>query len=506
MIVASICIILIAFLLLLLGLRGRIAARGEFCRACKFDLVGIDLDTPEARCPECGAEVHHKSARRSTVRRVSRAWIVAGLLFAAVGFSGLFVSFFVASATLYAYLPSPIVLSLAERGSSDAIDEAIKRWSTPDELTQEQQGRLIQTALDIQADRNQAWDPRWGEILRNAIEMELLSDEQLISFVLSGYTYHVALPEQIRQGENEIPYTMKIIGDRVTSTWGGVMPYEHWAWVTAWGVDDEAPLGEFGVPRYLRPMVLQGPDPSDDYVRSKFRGASTFSDAPIGTDVEISVEYRVRLQTTTRAGPILDRTIRQTQKLRIVGDETPIVKPQRGEQLSGQVIDAVRLTPLYTTALPNTGEAGHQLFLANTTLLANDLPAPIAFRVSLLIDGQEIEVDRFSMKTKPGEGFAEIISWRILPPDEHAIAEAMPIHKRLIEAERVDVIMRPDPEHAREDPEITEIAAVPLIFRDIPIRLMTTPDWMHQTHLDQAIIEGELLDEEDQVPEAGGAP
>ncbi len=506
MIVASVCIILIALLLLLHGLRGRVALRGVFCGACRFDLAGIDLDSAQARCPECGAEVHNASARRSMVRRASRVWIVAGLLFAAIGFGGLYAALFVANATLCAYLPSPIVLSLAERGHSDAIDEALRRWSTPDELTEDQQGRLIQTALDIQADRERAWDPRWGELLRNAIEMQQLSDEQLISFVTNGYTYRVALPNQMRQGENEIAYTMKLEGDRVMSTWGGVMPYQHWAWVTAWGVVEQEPIGEFGSPRYMRPMVLQGPEPSDDSVRSRFRGATAFSEAPIGTEVEIFVEYQIRLQSPDREEPILDRTIRQTQTLSIVDDKTPIVKRKRGEQLSAQVLDAVRLTPLYTTEQPITGEVGHQVFLANTTLLANELPAPLAMRVSLVIGDVEFEVERFSMRTQPGTGFAEVISWRIMPPDEQKIAEAIPLHQRLIEAGRVDVIMRPHPEHAREDPEITEIADVSLIFRNIPVRLMTTPDWMHQTHLDQATIKGEVLDREDQEPEAGGAP
>lgn len=506
MIVASVCIILIAFLLLIFGLRGRVVLRGVFCGACGFDLAGIDLDSAQARCPECGAEVHGEDTRRGTMRRASRAWIVAGLLFAALGCSGLYVSLFVANATLYAYMPSPIVLSLAERGSSDAIDEALKRWSAPDELTQEQQGRLIQHALDIQADRERAWDPRWGELLRNTIEIQQLSDEQLISFVMNGYTYRVALPDQIRQGENEIAYTMRLDGDRVMSTWGGVMPYQHWAWVTAWGVVDEDPLGEFGSPRYIRPMVLQGPEPSEDYVRSKFSGADAFSHAPIGTEVGVFVEYRVRLQSPDRAEPILDRTVRQTQKLRIVGDETPIVASVREERLADQIIEAVNLTPLYTTKLPNSGEAGHQLFLANTTLLANDLPTPIAFRVSLLIGDEEIEVDRFSMKTKPGAGFAEIISWRIMPPEEHDIAVAMPIHKKLIEAGQASVILRPDPEFAREDPEITEIAEVGLIFRDVPVHLMTAPDWMHQTHFDQATIKGEVLLDGEHGVETGETP
>lgn len=506
MLIVSIAVVCCALIVIFLASRGRVVQRGVFCRRCRFDLAGIDLEPSEARCPECGSAVYQHEARRITQRRAARGWLAVGVLLLLLGASGMYISLFVTSGTLYQYLPSQIVLSIAERGTNEAIDEAIKRWSTPGELTPEQQERLIQHALEVQADHEQTWDPRWGELLRYTIESKMLSDEQLIAFAINGYTHQAVLPDEIRQGEDEIAYTMKTSGDRVMSTWGGVMPYQHGAWITSWGVEDESPIGEFSSPQRVRPMVLQGPEPSDDWVRSKFRGASAFSDSPAGSEVLIYVEYRIRLMDPDRAEPIMDRTIRQQHCIKIVGDESPIVAATRRAGLAAQLIDAIGITPLYTVERPNSGDSGYQLILAQTTLRANPLPVPIAMRVYLLFGDEEIEIDRYSMKTHPTSGYAEVISWRISPTEPHAVTEAMPYHTKLIEQECVDVLMRPDPEFARENPEIKEIADVTLIFRDVPLRLETATNWMNQPRLEEAVIKGEVLIEPGQEAQTEEAP
>jgi hypothetical protein len=361
------------------------------------------------------------------------------------------------------------------------------------ELSQSEHAQLIQHALDVQADKLLVWDPRWGELLRNAIESRQLSDEQLIAFVLNGYTYRVALPEKIRQGEDKVAWTLITDADRVRSTWGGVLPYKLGAKITSWGVEGNSPIAELEPPRYTPPLVLQGPESNRDWVRSYFRGAHQLSVAPTGTEVEIFVEYRVRLIDPDQPEPIMDRVIRQGHTLKIVGEQDEIVTRNRDTRVTGQVLEALNLTPMYIADDLTLGENKYQLVIAQTTMHTSELPVPIAMRVTIRIDDEEIELDRFSVKTQKGSGFGELLTWRIMPPDQSAINAARPAYEKLLDAVQVDIVMRPDPEFARENPEITEIADVVLIFRDVPVLIQRDKDWYDDPHFDKADIKGEIL-------------
>ncbi len=46
----------------------QIAARGQICRECRFNLAGLDLESFDAKCPECGSEIHHEAARSPILR------------------------------------------------------------------------------------------------------------------------------------------------------------------------------------------------------------------------------------------------------------------------------------------------------------------------------------------------------------------------------------------------------------------------------------------------------
>ncbi|MFT5423611.1 MAG: hypothetical protein ACI89L_001392 [Phycisphaerales bacterium] len=72
----------LGFILLALGLRGRIVGDAPHCRACKFDLTGLDLSPAEAVCPECASRLAEPKAVRIGLRVRPRWLLITGLMIA----------------------------------------------------------------------------------------------------------------------------------------------------------------------------------------------------------------------------------------------------------------------------------------------------------------------------------------------------------------------------------------------------------------------------------------
>ena len=137
-------VLIVGLIAIVIGLRGKISERGVYCKSCRFDLQGTRTDDPDAQCPECGSRVHHRDAQRDVLRRVSRVRVISGCVITLFAAGGLYISLFSTQASVFAYLPNQVVLSFAEKGYTDAVDEAIDRWMNVGDLTPDQQGQLIQ--------------------------------------------------------------------------------------------------------------------------------------------------------------------------------------------------------------------------------------------------------------------------------------------------------------------------------------------------------------------------
>ncbi|MEZ6164341.1 MAG: zinc ribbon domain-containing protein [Phycisphaerales bacterium] len=129
MLIVSLILILIGLALLVLAMRGRIVARGSFCRACGFDLHGLMADDEASKCPECGREVGKPGTTRAIRKARSRRLLVVSIVLLLIG-SGLSVMHFSGNASsFYSAMPHRIVLSASKWGDDDAIDELIARLS-----------------------------------------------------------------------------------------------------------------------------------------------------------------------------------------------------------------------------------------------------------------------------------------------------------------------------------------------------------------------------------------
>lgn len=501
MIILSIGTCILAMAILAVALRGRIIQRGTFCRKCRFDLCGLDLGDQAMKCPECGSPVADTAQRRATLRARSKPLLAVAVLLLLLGTSGLYVSVFVDSNILYSYLPDRAVIALAQQGNSVALDEVVTRWSTSGEFNQEQQFELIRTALELQADRTMAWDPRWGQLLRDSIEAQRLSDEQLIAFVTNGYTHKVELRDNIRQGDDRVPYTLKTVGDRVLTTFGGVMPYEHGGYISAWGIKGNDPIREYDPPRRMMPMVLQGPESNDHWMRSTLPIVQGMTDAPIGSQISIYIDIRVLLRDPERPEAIHDRTIRQEHTMTVVAPEEPIVMTTSNATDMQRQLDAIKISPVCTAEYPSSGPSNGTIHFAAFTLIADDLPTALAMRVSFRFGDDVVPVGTFALRTDPGERFAERVAWSVPTSDRPAVEEMIKRHAVLLEAERIDVIMHPDPDLAIVNPEILEVFDSPLIFRDIPVRLLADSEAIRTMGIQEVVYSGEVGHEESPQPQ-----
>jgi len=167
--------------LLAAGIRGRVVSRHPHCRKCKFDLVGLAIESAESRCPECGAELRTSGAVRQGLRRKRPVITALGvlLLLAPPVLVGIGI---IAKTNIHAYKPDFWLMYEARYASSTSLTpqlaELLSRMQA-DKLGGGNRDALILRTLEVQADDTGGWDTAWGNILDFAAANSLLTEEQL---------------------------------------------------------------------------------------------------------------------------------------------------------------------------------------------------------------------------------------------------------------------------------------------------------------------------------------
>src|SRR5262245_30146972 len=80
---ALVLVFLVGCVLTTVGLRGRLVSRAPHCRACRFDVSGI-----EGKCPECGSELGAPGAVMPGLRRRRPRMLTVGLALVVCGVLG----------------------------------------------------------------------------------------------------------------------------------------------------------------------------------------------------------------------------------------------------------------------------------------------------------------------------------------------------------------------------------------------------------------------------------
>lgn len=171
-------VLLAGLLLVLAGRRGRLVNDHPICRACRFDLIGLE---PGARCPECGADLAPPRAVIAGRRRRRPVVLAAGMLLVLVP-SGAFGLQLYQAARVYDWnRAKPVWWLLRDLRAAGAgpviapspeqpyLEELIRR-ARHDGLREGHYAELMAVARARQADAARPWDPRWGHLVELGFE------------------------------------------------------------------------------------------------------------------------------------------------------------------------------------------------------------------------------------------------------------------------------------------------------------------------------------------------
>ncbi|TVQ33364.1 MAG: hypothetical protein EA376_02385 [Phycisphaeraceae bacterium] len=218
---SSFTIILLIFLavagvvMLTLGRGVRRENAHPHCRRCRYDLTGLALESPDARCPECGAGLGGKRAVRTGERR-RRPWMLVtgiSLLTIATGAGGVH-GWRIATSLDWKVALKPEWLLEMDTSSTDpdvsyaATVELAKR-AVEGRLGGKRLARLGEQGVDVYVRDNLNTMHEWGNFVELAWKQGYLDDASLVRYLETRFFVSVAPKYGIRPGD-PIPFVIAL--------------------------------------------------------------------------------------------------------------------------------------------------------------------------------------------------------------------------------------------------------------------------------------------------------
>ncbi len=461
-----------ASLLLTWAIRGRVTARGRFCRKCRFDLAG--LPSPET-CPECGRDLTQPKAAKPTLRRVRRLPLAGAVVLLLLGASLTTIFATNNTARIWAAMPDRVILALHALGIDAAFTEiAANRLSGPAALPDSAWPSLITAALAHQADADTPWDPRHGEVLQHSFTASRLTPDQITAYFTHGTESSVDFPAAIRHGAPEIGVRIMLRPSfRIASLKGsnGLL-YDGtdtvWAYLSAesmtLGTQCVTPPGSnTGYTGFSIPGPGGGGQGSMGFTAPlanlNWHAIPPDADLPVTVHYETGI-HRMSGRHTHQGGPTSI-----TRNVRILPPETELVALNTDPAAVSHYTahSTIRITPLHIVP-PDSRSGNH---IAEFTIIAVENPYPISGRLVALHDGREYLIAHITCNRYAGHSL-QSQSWTTTDPPDDSVINAW------IAAGQVTLEIRPDPRHAEKTPGITAILGVPLRFEGV--RVTTNPN------------------------------
>ncbi len=476
----SIVLVLLAIALMLIGLRGRIAARGRFCGACRFDLQGIELPPEGAPCPECGRPVGPKRTIRPIRREKRRGNIVVASVLFIIGAGLTTLHVTGNTASMFAVMPDRVVLAASERGFDEAIDELIARLGASEQPPAWVWDEAIQSALAHQIDTSQEWNPRWGEVISLAIQNNKLTKDQLAAFVRNGSNIMMWLRERIRVGDPYVSYWCQENSGRtsaltradtgfmlsISNSSSGVTfeGQQHQNAQTRGGMMGSAFVlpraGSFGSSATGSGVMI----PAE--VRDRLEPGDTFE---LWMDVQLTLTSRVN-DTTIEAEPI-----RFTQTVTVVGADEQIVRVVDDPPAAKRTRENMSIEPIVLRNVQADGSSGMREF-ASTAVHFTAKPMAVSGTLYLRrhTGGELFEAATVSSQAQPVDMTQTPIpqirhSHQITIQIDTEDRERIEAFERVTSDGVIDVFFRTDPAIAESNAKINEVVDLELMFVGVPV-------------------------------------
>jgi len=461
-------LVFLASMLFVLAWRGRVIARGQFCKKCRFDLAGLAIGEPGAKCPECGRVVHDVSARRVMLRRPWRVGVVVAIamVVVSVGLIGFGVSG--KSGLLLGLLPDSAVFWVHDLGVDEALDEIVVRVSRVDEpMDDVYLSRAIEGALAHQADLEQVWDPRWGEVLAQMFGNPVMTDEQMLQYLRNGMEVEIEVRDRVHAGDQrvDVEYTvssvrMSALNFRTTGYWYTVRP-------SAAGVVGEAGqfIGEHG-------------GLSTNFMISNRTGGSRWSQkfavVPTGIGFGVQpgsvVEVYAECELSFR-GLGVAQTYRTDQPVLVIDRDEPVVPMFDDPLLAQSLCESFRISAVRVLEeIPEQNDNFGMQVLA-MRIKYDGLPASIALNAYIDLGDGEIIIIGQLVQQGPSETTGSQASWVMKPYEKRDSTRYAEVIARMIERGRVDVLFKTDATLADGSPGIEEVLDLSMRFEDIPVEV-----------------------------------
>lgn len=415
-------------LIVLLAWRGRRIDDHPLCRRCRFDLSGIERRA-ESRCPECGGGLDGPRAVRIGNRR-RRGWQVvasAMLLLVVLGAGTMTIWSSATSFDWNTIKPNWMLVRESRglgAGSHAALDEIRRRIATKD-IDESSVLSLVDLMLERQA--SGLWLEVWGDVVEEAREAGLVSDEQWSTYAMQAILITTDHRRRVHEGLT-LPLKMEIFmrcGGRGPRTNALI----HAGPAAGAGLDPDAPMSLWrtGLPNNSRTTT--------------WTHHLSLDGAEIG-DVDITVPVHVEVfDLASRGGASLGVIERDLElSIEVVDPSDAVVHLIEPDEATRRQLDSLRVT---LRRSPSTGLVDIKLDTIGVTV-------PIAAHVILRQGGIDMDIGSIAVSEASG-GLVALLS-------------ASP------EPGVYDVILRPDPDAAHAVVGMDRIWGEEIVVRNVLLR------------------------------------
>ncbi len=431
MVILGSLILLVGLGLLAVGIRGKLIDDHPYCRRCRFDLTGR---WPEARaCPECGAElrgsnvVHGRRQRRRRTTIVGSGFTTIGVLcLALIAWAA------ISGADLNRSKPLWLLRFEARNGGVATVAEVlseIERRISGKSLSDTDIAALIDTGLARQADDALDWPVQWGDFIEvRRVDSNAVSDEQWRQYLREGVELSFKVRSRVRAGD-KLRYSLSLPRARFGSDRRVRIVFEA------------IEAGDYSQPLSAINEVRADTDTANNFTSSGHLEVQL----PPG-EHELRVGATLQLIAGFGNAPTDQWQGQFEANLTVVeADEdtvTPVVRPSLTEALK-QAIEI--------RSVSDTQNSDGSVRMIGSVML-DELPIDVAFDIFMVHAGSEWHAG--AVMWGAGRGSLGMFAEQTFPG---------------FDGDSIDVILRSNPQVARESLDMVEFWEGELVYENVPV-------------------------------------